>query len=80
MFTNLFQFHFYFDPFTVFTSFFSALEEIMHSLSRDIKLYCIGSLATSGLSPIYIDPILEKSPDFPPRKVKIKFTGMKVLP
>lgn len=51
-----------------------ALEEIMPSLSRDLKLYCIGSMASSGISPIYMDPILQKSPDFPPRKVRVKFT------
>lgn len=51
----------------------------MPSLSRDLKLYCIGSMASSGISPIYMDPILQKSPDFPPRKVRVKFTGKEML-
>lgn len=55
------------------------MEEILPSLSRDLMLYCIGSLASSGISPIFMDPILQKSPDFPPRKVRVKFTGKGML-
>lgn len=55
------------------------MEEILPSLSRDLMLYCIGSMASSGISPFFMDPILQKSPDFPPRKVRVKFTGMGML-
>ena len=53
-----------------------AVSDIAGDLPHGIQLYMTGQGSTEGLRAIPLDPLLEKSPTFPPpAPTGLKFTG-----
>lgn len=54
---------------------FIAIKEIAGSIPKTCQLYYMGQGSVPGLSSVHLQPLLEKSPTYPPPEPITRFTG-----